>query len=81
MKILLLFLREDGNTDAAGRITGHGVSATGVVDDIEKLTNKVKHATNNSDYHTFNERCRCFKVKCEFTDSYAAKFIFTISDI
>ena len=72
--------REDGNTDMAGRIVGHGVSSTGVVRNIEELTNQVRHATNNSSYHTFNERCRCFEVECKFTNKFASEFIFTISD-
>ena len=64
-----------------GKITGHGVTPTGVVIDIDTLVHQNKHATVNNPHDTFNVRCRSFKVTCEFENSLVSKFIYTVSDV
>jgi hypothetical protein len=71
---------EDGVTDGQGRITGHGVDATGAVIDSNALVQKQyhQHAKDPERDSTTNESCTPFKVECLFNNKSYAKFHFKV---
>jgi hypothetical protein len=73
---------EDGVTDGAGNVTGHGVNPTGAMPDANVSLYNVTHAqTDKKSFHVFGNETRHFKITCKFTDEKIATYVFTVDDV